>query len=60
MAQYLPIHLCKDCSDARDAFPVENHTMNWFISDTVRRRMDRRLNVQPSLKELIRMEKAGF
>jgi hypothetical protein len=55
-ATYLPIHLYRDWWDKRDSFAVENYTMNWFISDTVRRRMDRRLNEQPALNELVRSE----
>jgi len=51
--RYLPIHLYRDWYDPRDSMPLQSYSMNWFISDTVRRRMDIRLNKQPSLKDLL-------
>lgn len=59
-ATYLPIHLYKQFSELpldsatgkrmkEDAYP-----MNWFISDTMRHRMDRRLLQHPELNQLIK------
>ncbi|MDP4149135.1 MAG: hypothetical protein Q8927_02030 [Bacteroidota bacterium] len=54
-AQYTPVSLYRDPYDPRDNhLRRENYSMNWFISDTVRRSMDRRLKDQPMLKDLIR------
>jgi len=55
--RYQAIHLYKDWEDVRDTLPLQSYTMNWFISDTVRRRMDIRLNQQPSLRDMIRAGK---
>jgi predicted acylesterase/phospholipase RssA len=49
---YYPIHLYRN---ANETLPEkeEPYAMNWFISDTTLKRMDKRLNTQPQLQSLI-------
>jgi hypothetical protein len=57
-AVYYPIHLYNDLEEKGDTLSNGPYAMNWFISDSVRNEMDRRLVKQP---KLIRMIKgAGF
>ncbi|ULQ55313.1 hypothetical protein KJS94_11740 [Flavihumibacter rivuli] len=53
-ARYYPIHLYRDITEPGDQPAKEPYTMNWFISDTTLKRMDKRLNVQPKLNRLLR------
>ena len=50
---YYPIHLYREAGEPRKATDSFTYAMNWFISDTVRNNMDRRLDNQPRLKSLI-------
>jgi hypothetical protein len=51
-ALYYPIHLYSDPTEPGDRSPGP-YAMNWFISDSVRNMMDRRLLSQPKLKRLL-------
>ena len=51
-ALYYPIHLYSDPTEPGDK-SVGPYAMNWFISDSVRNQMDRRLISQPKLKRLL-------
>jgi hypothetical protein len=55
---YYPIHLYKDSAEIsfyKDTIngPEKPYAMNWFISDTTLKRMDKRLKLQPKLNSLI-------
>jgi hypothetical protein len=52
-AAYYPIHLYNDPQEPGDTLSNGPYAMNWFISDTVRRQMDRRLISQPKLQQLL-------
>jgi hypothetical protein len=59
-AVYYPIHLYRDIQERRALSvngvlppPDKPYAMNWFISDTTLKRMDNRLDSQPSLNKLI-------
>ncbi len=52
-ATYYPIDLYSDPTEARDTSRGP-FAMNWFISDSVRRQMDRRLIKQPKLARMIK------
>lgn len=59
-AAYYPIHLYKSGNE-RDIDPEtgkrkkdDPYPMNWFISDTMRHRMDQRLMTHPKLNQMIR------
>lgn len=52
-AEYIPIHLYNDPAVAGDTMSRGPYAMNWYISDSVRRQMDRRLLTQPRLQQLI-------
>lgn len=49
---YYPIHLYKNGNEAQPE-REEPYAMNWFISDTTLKRMDKRLNTHPALNYLI-------
>ncbi len=51
---YYPIRLYKDKSENMDTAKENPYVMNWFISDTTRKRMDARLIKQPKLDSLIK------
>lgn len=51
-AQYYPIHLYSDPQERGDRSSGP-YAMNWFISDSVRNQMDRRLLNQPKLNRMI-------
>ncbi len=51
-ALYYPIHLYSDPTEPGDK-SVGPYAMNWFISDSVRNQMDRRLIIQPKLKRML-------
>lgn len=59
-ADYYPIHLYKDSGEKEeerkrgDTLVEVPYAMNWFISDTTRIRMDKRLQNQPRLNSLIK------
>lgn len=50
---YLPIHLYNDPAFPGDTLSRGPYAMNWFISDSVRNQMDRRLINQPRLQLLV-------
>ncbi|HEY8397442.1 MAG TPA: hypothetical protein VIK80_05840 [Flavihumibacter sp.] len=50
---YLPIHLYNDPTFKDDTNSKGPYAMNWFISDSVRNQMDRRLLNQPRLQLLL-------
>ncbi|WP_290799333.1 hypothetical protein [Flavihumibacter sp. UBA7668] len=50
---YIPIHLYNDPAHPSDSLSKGPYAMNWFISDSVRNQMDRRLKNQPRLEMLI-------
>jgi len=52
-AMYYPIHLYNDPDERGDTLSRGPYAMNWFISDSVRNQMDRRLKAQPKLKRMI-------
>lgn len=52
-ATYLPIHLYNDPEIAGDTLANGPYAMNWFISDSVRHQMDRRLQQQPRLRLIL-------
>ncbi|ULQ51385.1 hypothetical protein [Flavihumibacter fluvii] len=52
-ANYNPIHLYNDPEIAGDTLSNGPFAMNWFISDSVRHQMDRRLQQQPRLLNII-------
>lgn len=51
-AVYYPIHLYSDPTEPGDTSRGP-FAMNWFISDSVRQQMDRRLDKQPKLNRLL-------
>ena len=53
-AAYYPIHLYNDLEEKADTLSKGPYAMNWFISDSVRNDMDRRLIVQPKLVRMIK------
>lgn len=53
-ALYYPIHLYNDLEEKADTLSNGPYAMNWFISDSVRNEMDRRLTKQPKLTRMIR------
>jgi hypothetical protein len=53
-AVYYPIHLYNDPDEKGDTTSNGPYAMNWFISDSVRNEMDRRLLKQPKLSRMIR------
>jgi hypothetical protein len=48
---YYPIHLYRNGNELLPE-KEEPYAMNWFISDTTLKRMDKRLNTQPALQAL--------
>lgn len=52
-ARYYPVHLYNDPEIASDTLSKGPYAMNWFISDSVRNQMDRRLATQPRLLQLL-------
>ncbi len=52
-ALYYPIHLYNDLEERGDTSSRGPYAMNWFISDSVRNMMDRRLQTQPKLKRMV-------
>jgi len=52
-ANYYPIHLYNDPEIPGDTAVIGPFAMNWFISDSVRHQMDRRLQVQPRLQKIL-------
>lgn len=52
-ARYYPIHLYNDPEIPGDSLSKGPYAMNWFISDSVRNQMDRRLASQPRLHQLL-------
>ena len=50
---YYPIHLYKNGNEALPE-KEETYAMNWFISDTTLKRMDKRLDSQPALQGLLK------
>jgi hypothetical protein len=52
-AIYYPVHLYTDPTERGDTSKGP-YAMNWFISDSVRRQMDRRLIKQPKLSRMIK------
>lgn len=52
--EYIPIHLYNDPEVPGDTLSKGPYAMNWFISDSVRNQMDRRLQNQPRLKALLK------
>jgi len=57
-AIYYPVHLYNDLEEKGDTLSNGPYAMNWFISDSVRNEMDRRLVKQPKLSRMIKG--AGF
>jgi len=57
-ALYYPIHLYNDPTIDSDTLSKGPYAMNWFISDSVLNQMDKRLNAQPRLQQLIDQQKA--
>ena len=53
-AIYYPIHLYNDLEEKGDTLSNGPYAMNWFISDSVRNEMDRRLVKQPKLNRMIK------
>ena len=53
-AVYYPIHLYNDLEEKGDTLSNGPYAMNWFISDSVRNEMDRRLIKQPKLNRMIK------
>jgi hypothetical protein len=53
-AMYYPIHLYNDPEIKSDTLSRGPYAMNWFISDSVRNMMDRRLMQQPRLIKLFK------
>ncbi|WP_290708574.1 hypothetical protein [Flavihumibacter sp. CACIAM 22H1] len=51
---YIPLHLYNDPAIPADTLSKGPYVMNWFISDSVRNQMDRRLLKQPRLDLLIK------
>ncbi|MDH7463266.1 hypothetical protein QEG73_18350 [Chitinophagaceae bacterium 26-R-25] len=56
-AIYYPIHLYNDPTIDKDTLSKGPYAMNWFISDSVLNQMDKRLNTQPRLQQLIDQQK---
>jgi hypothetical protein len=52
-ANYYPIHLYNDPEISTDTTLVGPLAMNWFISDSVRHQIDRRLILQPRLQNIL-------
>lgn len=52
--EYIPIHLYNDPDVPGDTLSKGPYAMNWFISDSVRNQMDRRLVNQPRLIALLK------
>jgi hypothetical protein len=50
---YYPSHLYKNGNESLPE-KEEPYAMNWFISDTTLKRMDKRLNSQPALQQLLK------
>ncbi len=50
---YTPIHLYNDPEIRGDTLSKGPYAMNWYMSDSVRRQMDRRLEEQPRLQRLL-------
>ncbi len=53
-AIYYPIHLYNDLDEKGDTLSNGPYAMNWFISDSVRNQMDRRLLQQPKLNRMLK------
>lgn len=51
--EYIPIHLYNDPEISNDTTSRGPYVMNWYISDSVRNQMDRRLLTQPRLQQLL-------
>lgn len=58
-AIYYPIHLYNDPTIDKDTLSKGPYAMNWFISDSVLNQMDKRLNTQPRLQQLIGQQKVN-
>lgn len=52
-ATYIPIHLYNDPDIPTDQSSKGPYAMNWYISDSVRNQMDRRLKTQPRLIQIM-------
>ena len=52
-AEYIPIHLYNDPAIKTDTSSKGPYVMDWYISDSVRNQMDRRLLTQPRLQQLL-------
>ena len=52
-AEYIPIHLYNDPAIKTDTSSKGPYVMDWYISDSVRNQMDRRLLTQPRLQHLL-------
>ena len=52
-AEYYPVHLYNDPRVKGDTLSRGPYAMNWFISDSVRNQMNRRLLAQPKLNQML-------